>query len=322
MPTKFKKYLIFLISVQLILLFNCVAIKAQQYPIYSQYIFNGLILNPAYAGSHVQLSTSVMYRNQWVNFDGAPQTVFFSGHTSLWKERMGLGLLISDDRIGSYSNQNIYASYAFIIKMPTGKLAMGLQAGINILSADYSELNLDDMDDVSFASLTGKAKPNFGTGIYYYNDKLYAGFSVPFLLNSGFSKAASAESIINELRAARYYYLTGGMKFPLNRNKTVQFQPSILVRGQEGAPLSMDINGSLIFYDLFNVGLSYRNIDAVVSYIDIKLNESFHFSYSYDWTTSDINRASNGTHEFMINYRVRLRRIHGNIECPKFYNFL
>lgn len=316
-----KKYLyLFPLCILLVVATSGVT-RGQQYPIYSQYIFNGLILNPAYAGSHVQASVSAMYRNQWVNFEGAPETLFFSMHTSLLREKIGVGLLVSDDKIGSYSNQNVYGSYAFIIRLPAGKLALGLQAGINRVSADYNDLNLADMDDASFNNINNKIKPNFGTGVYFYNDLLFAGFSVPFLLNSSFANT-SFESTINEIRAARYYYLNGGIKLPLNRDKTVQIQPSILIRGQEGAPLSADINASVIFYDLLNVGLSYRNIDALVSYIDIKLSESFHFSYSYDWTTSDINRFSNGTHEFMLNYRFRIRRIHGNVECPGFYHFL
>jgi type IX secretion system PorP/SprF family membrane protein len=318
----YKRYLkhkpIYLI-VSLLLLAGTV--KGQQYPIYSQYIFNGLILNPAYAGSHVQLSASAMYRNQWVNFDGAPKTLFFSAHTSLMNEKMGLGLLINDDRIGSYSNQNIYGSYAFIIKTPKGKLAMGVSAGINLLSADFSSLNLNDPGDNSFANITGNLKPNFGTGIYFHNKTLFAGFSVPFLLNNNYGNL-NLENTFNEIRSARYYYLNGGLMLPLNLNKTVHIQPSVLIRGQEGAPLNFDINTSFVFYDFLNVGVSYRNIDAVVSYVDFKISESFHFSYSYDWTTSAIRNASQGTHEFMINYRVRLRNIHDNVICPKFNDFM
>ncbi|ADR23120.1 membrane protein [Marivirga tractuosa] len=295
-------------------------LKAQQYPIYSQYIFNGLVLNPAYAGSHVQLSASAMYRNQWVNFDGSPKTLFFSAHTSLMKERMGVGLLINDDRIGSYASQNIYGSYSFIIKTPKGKLALGFQAGVNILASDFKDLNLDDVGDNSFASFNS-LKPNFGTGAYFYNKKFFAGFSVPFLLNNGYGNL-NIENAISEVRSARYYYLNGGFMLPMNLEKTLYFQPSALIRGQEGAPLNFDINASFLFYDLLNVGVSYRNIDAVVSYIDFKLNESFHFSYSYDWTTSAIRNASNGTHEFMINYRVRIRDIHDNVTCPKFNHFM
>ncbi|MTI21970.1 type IX secretion system membrane protein PorP/SprF, partial [Fulvivirga sp. RKSG066] len=241
-------------------------VRSQQYPIYSQYIFNGLVLNPAYAGSHVQFSATAMYRNQWVNFDGAPKTLTFSAHTALFNGRVGTGLLITDDQIGSYSNKNIYGSYSYIIKTPAGKLAMGLQAGMNILSADFSALNLDSPDDPSFANFNNKIKPNFGAGLYFHNDLFFAGFSVPFLLNSGFEKA-EIENAINEIRSARYYYLNGGVTIPLNRMKSVQLVPSLLIRAQEGSPLSLDINAGVIFYELLSVGASYRNIDAIVTYI-------------------------------------------------------
>jgi type IX secretion system PorP/SprF family membrane protein len=295
-------------------------INAQQYPVYSQYIFNGLVINPAFAGSHVQVSATAMYRNQWVNFDGAPQTLSFSMHTALAKQKVGVGLMITDDKIGSYSNQNIYASYAFIIKSPLGKLALGVQAGANLLSADFSSLNLDDPNDQSFSNINNKVKPNFGVGAYFHNDKFFAGFSVPFLLNSGFN-ITDAENALNDIQSARYYYLRGGVTLPLNRMKTVQFVPSILVRAQEGSPLSIDLNAGFVFYELLSLGASYRNIDGIVTYIDLKLSEQFNFGYSYDWTTSAINQFSNGTHEFMLNYRFRIRKIHGNVECPSYYKF-
>jgi len=294
--------------------------KSQQYPIYSQYIFNGLVLNPAYAGSHVQVSATAMYRNQWVNFEGAPKTLSFSAHTSLLNDKIGVGLLITDDKIGSYSNQNIYGSYAYIFKSPVGKLALGLQAGLNIISADYSDLNLDNMNDVSFTNIENELKPNFGAGAYFHNEYFFAGFSVPFLLNSGIENT-SIEGAIEDVRSARYYYLHGGITVPLNRMKTVQFVPSTLIRAQEGSPLSIDLNAGFIFHELLSVGASYRNIDAIITYVDLKLSEQFHFGYSYDWTTSDISQFSHGTHEFMINYRFRIRKVHGNIECPNYYKF-
>ncbi|ELR67971.1 hypothetical protein C900_01507 [Fulvivirga imtechensis AK7] len=97
--------------------------------------------------------------------------------------------------------------------------------------------------------------------------------------------------------------------------------PTILIRAQEGSPLSMDINAGFIFYDVFSIGASYRNIDAIITYIDLKISEQFHFGYSYDWTTSDINKFSQGTHEFMLNYRFRIRKIHGNVECPSYFQY-
>lgn len=293
--------------------------QAQQNPVYSQYIFNGLVINPAYAGSHVQFSATAMYRNQWVNFEGAPKTFSFSAHTTLLKNKIGVGLLATNDEIGSYKNQSLFGSYAFIIKSPIGTLAMGLQAGFNLTSADFSGLNLDDFDDPSFAGFDNKIKPNFGAGAYFHNDYLFAGFSVPFLLNNNIS--SDAEALLNEIKEARYYYLHGGLILPLDRAKTVQLNPTILIRAQEGSPLSMDINAGFIFYDVFSIGASYRNIDAIITYIDLKISEQFHFGYSYDWTTSDINKFSQGTHEFMLNYRFRIRKLHGNVECPSYFQY-
>lgn len=291
--------------------------QAQQYPVYSQYLFNGLVINPAYAGSHVQLSTTAMYRNQWVNFDGAPKTLSFSAHTSLLKNKIGVGLLLTNDEIGSYSNQSMFGSYSFIIKSPVGTLALGLQAGINVVSADFSDLDLNDFDDPSFAGFDTKIKPNFGAGVYFHNDYMFAGFSVPFLLNNNIS--TSTETLLNEIKEARYYYLHGGLILPMDRFKKVQFNPSVLIRAQEGSPLSMDINAGFIFYDVFSVGASYRNIDGIVTYINLKLTDALHFGYSYDWTTSDIRMFSQGTHEFMLNYRFRIRKIHGTAECPSYF---
>lgn len=293
--------------------------EAQQYPVYSQYIFNGLVINPAYAGSHVQFSATAMYRNQWVNFEGAPKTLSFSAHTSLAKNKIGVGVLVTNDEIGSYSNQNLFGSYAFIIKSPLGTLAMGLQAGFNLISADFSDLNLDNFDDPSFAGIDNKIRPNFGAGVYFHNKFMFAGLSVPFLLNNKISN--DAEALLNEIREARYYYLNGGLILPLSRAKIVQFNPSLLIRAQEGSPLSLDLNAGFIFYEVFSIGASYRNIDAIITYIDLKLSDQFHFGYSYDWTTSDINQFSQGTHEFMLNYRFRIRSIHGNVECPTFFRY-
>ena len=295
-------------------------VRAQQNPVYSQYLFNGLALNPAYAGSHVQMSLTTQYRNQWVNFDGAPRTFSVSGHTSLLKERMGLGAMITNDQIGSYRNQSIFGSYAYILKTPAGKLSLGLQAGFNMVSADFSDLNLFSQGDASFGGLDNKFRPNFGAGAYFHNKHFFAGFSVPFLLNNSLS-TDGIESALGEIREARYYYLYGGFLLPLNRTRQVVFNPAVLLRAQEGSPLSLDVNAALIFYEVFSIGASYRNIDAVITYLDLKLSDQLHFGYSYDWTTSDIAQFSNGTHEFTLNYRFRIRQIHGNAECPSYFQY-
>lgn len=293
--------------------------KAQQYPVYSQYIFNGLVINPAYAGSHVQLSATAMHRNQWVNFDGAPKTSSISAHSTLGR-KVGVGFLLTNDEIGSYSNQSLFGSYAYILKTPVGgTLSFGLQAGFSLTSADFSELNLVNPGDGSFAPFSNKFKPNFGAGVFYRTDWFFAGFSVPFLLNNTVSN--DLEGAFNDISEARYYYLHGGLNLPLTRDRKIVFTPALLIRSQEGSPLSLDVNVGFVFNEVFSLGASYRNIDALITYIQLKVSDHFNFGYSYDWTTSDLNQFSSGTHEFSLNYRIRLRKFHGNVECPSIFRF-
>jgi type IX secretion system PorP/SprF family membrane protein len=292
---------------------------AQQYPVFTQYYFNELVLNPAYAGSQVQLSLTAMYRNQWVNFPGAPKTFSVSGHTALAKNKVGIGLMVNHDEIGSYKNEHIYASYAYKIHFTDATLAMGLQAGINLLGADYSKLDLQTPGDASFYNILNTVKPNFGAGLFFSKKNFFVGFSVPFILNNKI--ANGVEGLLGELKEARYYFLRGGAVLPLDRFDKVKMNPSILIRQQEGQPLSIDLNNAVIFYDVFSAGVTYRTGDSFISFIDLKISEKFHFGYSYDWTQSDLNRFSNGTHEFMLNYRTRINGIHKNPECPHYYSY-
>lgn len=293
--------------------------KAQQYPVFTQYYFNELLINPAYAGSHVQLSLTSMYRNQWVNFPGAPRTVTFSGHSSLVRGKVGVGLLINDDKIGSYNGQNVYGMYSYMLHFDKATISMGLQAGFNFLRSDFSALDLQDLADQSFAQISRQFKPNFGAGILYTQKNFFIGFSVPFILANGFSSAS--EISVESIKEARYYFLRGGAIFPLDPVQNVKLNPSILVRAQEGQPLSSDINLAVILKDVVSVGSSWRMGDAFISFIDLKLSEKFHFAYSYDWTSSDIQKFSNGSHEFMLNYRDKITRIHANLECPAYYDY-
>jgi type IX secretion system PorP/SprF family membrane protein len=292
---------------------------AQQYPVFTQYYFNEMVINPAYAGSHVKLSATAMYRNQWINMPGAPRTFNVSGHTALMKNKIGVGLMVNVDEIGSYSNKHVYAQYAYKLNFQKSTLAMGLQAGFNLLGADFSRLDLQNPGDASFASIANEFKPNFGAGLFYSQKNFFLGFSVPFILNN--KVVSSVESLLGEIKEARYYFLRGGAILPLDRVGNVKINPSFLVRTQEGQPMSFDINNAFIFYDVFGLGASYRLGDSFITYIDLKLTDKIHFGYSYDWTTSNLNRFSNGTHEFMINFRSIIRGVHKNPECPHYYDY-
>lgn len=294
---------------------------AQQYPVFSQYYFNELVINPAYAGSHVQFSATGMYRNQWINFPGSPKTFHLTTHTSLIKNKVGVGLMINHDEIGSYKNEHIYANYAYKLHFQDATLSMGLQAGINLLGADYSKLDLQHPNgvDASFTNIVNVVKPNFGAGIYFSKKNYFLGFSVPFILNNAVAK--SVGELMGGIKEARYYFLRGGAILPLDREGKFKINPSALIRTQEGQPVSFDLNNAFIFYDVFSIGASYRLGDSFISFIDLKLSEKIHFGYSYDLTSSGIRGFSNGTHEFMINYRTIIRKLHGNPECPQYYHY-
>jgi type IX secretion system PorP/SprF family membrane protein len=310
-----RKKLFFVLALMLVGL--TLKVQAQHNVVYSQYIYNGLLINPAYAGSHVQLSATLSYRNQWINFEGAPRTSAFGIHSSFNKEKVGLGLLVTSDKIGSYTNSSAFASYAYRIKMLRGGvLSMGVQGGFHNFKADFSELKLKADQDPIFNGYFNEFRPNFGGGIFYYNDKFFAGFSVPVILKH----ADFFQDGFSQLTLPRFYYLNVGTIMPLDRMEKVKVSPSLLLRLQDGTPLSADINLSVIFYDLISVGTSYRTQDAIVALINFKLSEKFHFAYSYDYTLSDIGQYSRGSHEFTINYRTRLRRIHKDVECPYYFS--
>lgn len=293
---------------------------AQQRPVQSLYMFDPLLINPAYAGTHVQLSGTAIYRNQWVNFDGAPKTFTASVHSGFRKARVGLGILFGNDQIGVHSDNSLYGVYSYKIKVSrrkdAGVISMGLQAGFNSLRSDYFKTNPRDGAEIGVIS---KFNPNFGAGVFYRGKDVYAGISVPHMLNNKIIDVIDPESdtITAGGRQQRYYYLMGG--FSKKLSPAVKWMPSTLVRVQENAPLSFDLNTMFILYDVVGLGMSYRLNDSVIGLFELQINENFHVGYAYDITTSDIRQYSNGSHEIMINYRIKLARIHRGLPCPSYW---
>lgn len=296
-------------------------VYAQQRPIQSLYMFDPLIINPAYAGTHVQLSATAIYRNQWVNFEGAPKTVTASIHSGFRKARVGLGLLFSKDEIGVHSDNSLYFTYAYKIPLTNrkngGMLSMGVQGGFNSLKSDYYKTLPRDGMEVGALS---KFNPNFGAGIFYRNRTSYIGFSVPYIVHNKTIDVIDEEFnalITPSGRQQRYYYLNGGMTRKLS--DAIRWSPSVLLRIQENAPLSFDINNMFIFYDVISLGGSFRNRDSIIGLFELQINENFHVGYAYDVTTSDIRLYSNGTHELMVNYRIKIPKLHRGLECPSYW---
>jgi len=297
----------------------CIYCKAQLYPVFSQYYFNELMINPAFAGAHVQFSATSTYRNQWINFPGAPKTFSLSAHTSLVRGRVGLGFMINQDKIGSYANKDLTISYAYKLRFPKSTLSFGLQGMIYFVNADFSSLILKSPDDPEFIPYN-QFKPNIGAGIYYNRKNFFAGFSAPFLINSKFTSSGGTVSA-PQLQQFRNYFLRSGFIANLTRNGNVKINPSILLRAQEEQPLSLDVNAAFIFYDVFSAGISVRTDDAVISFLGLKLSEKLFFSYSFDFTTSNLGPFSSGTQELMLNYRAKITAVHKNLECPTYHSY-
>jgi type IX secretion system PorP/SprF family membrane protein len=291
---------------------------SQQRPIHSLYMFDPLLINPAYAGTQVQLSGTAIYRNQWVNFPGAPKTFTASVHSGFRKAKVGVGLLASNDKIGIHNESSLYLQYAYKLQLSkfdkSTTLSFGLQGGFNNLKSDFTKLNPKDLSD-PFASVVERNMSwNFGAGVFLRHKRFYAGLSVPYILNN---KVVDLEDLSSIAKQARYYYLALGYTHQVSKN--FKIVPSTLIRVQETAPLSFDANLIFVIHEMVGLGGSYRLGDSVVGLFELQLNENFHVGYAYDFTMSDIRLYSNGSHEIMINYRIKLPKIHQGVECPSYW---
>lgn len=299
----------------ILLLGISIAGLAQQQPVTNLYLFEGLTINPAFAGSQVQFSATAIHRDQWVNFPGSPVTDMLSVHTSFFKSKVGVGLMFVNDQIGIHNDQALYGSFAYKIRTDFGVISMGLQAGFNNIKTDFNKLNLKDQADQLLNGLAQAWNPNFGVGFYYNNDNTFIGLSVPYLINSS---ALDVEGVLSEAKRYRYYYLYGGTTL-MRTNRNFKLKPSVLLRFQEGAPITFDMTLGMVFYETIKFGTTYRLNDNLQFLFELELLEQLHLGYAYEYTLSDIAQYSNGTHEIMLNFRFKAERIHGGLKCPAYW---
>jgi type IX secretion system PorP/SprF family membrane protein len=274
--------------------------KAQQDVMVSQYMFNGLFLNPAYAGSHKYFSSSLLHRSQWLKFEGAPKTSLIAVDGPLMNQKMGIGLIVAHDKIGVTSQTDVYANYSYFLKLGSGKLGFGIKAGVSNYTAQVSDLTVWDADDQSFTGTKQSALlPKFGFGTYYYTEKWYAGFSLPALIaydpNHNFNLSVESSSAVR-----KHYFLTAGYVF--TANEKLKIKPSFLIKHQSAAPVQADINLTAMYIDAIALGVSYRTNDAVSIMLEYQANQRFRIGYAYDITTSKIRNYTSGTHEIMLGF--------------------
>lgn len=297
------------------ILAGIIKMDAQQDVMVSQYMFNGLFLNPAYAGSHKYFSSTLLHRSQWAGFEGAPKTTLFAFDGPLFFQKMGVGLLLSHDKIGVTSQTDMYANYSYMLKLGEGKLSFGIKAGASNYQAKVEDLTIWDESDNSFNGVSKSAwLPKFGGGAFYFNHSWYIGFSIPALIvydpNKNFNLSMESSSYIR-----KHYYLTSGYVFKVNER--VKLKPSFLIKYQSAAPLQADINFSAMYMDVVALGIALRTKDAVTVMVEYQANMRFRIGYAYDITTSKLRNYSSGSHEIMIGFDFGKDII--KVKTPRFF---
>lgn len=279
-------------------------VNAQSEPMFSQYTFNEMFINPAYAGSHEALSLSSVYRNQWANLEGSPTTKTLSAHTHLFNSKVGAGITAYQDDIGITSQTGFFANYSYRIKLKKGLLSLGLLGGVSGYQERLSEIKTTQGGDAQFLVNTPVAfAPNFGFGAYYYTDRFYFGVSAPRLINNKLviNSSGDVESVTGSFdKKELHCFIATGII--LDVNPLLKLRPTLMVKAVMNAPVEYDANVSALVYNLIWVGAGYRSGDAFSFLTGLQLSSQFRMGYSYDYTLTKLKDFSGGTHEVSLNY--------------------
>ena len=295
------------IVISMFTLLSVSTIFGQQDAQYTQYMYNMVVINPAYAGSKGVPAIGLLGRTQWVGVEGAPRTATLSFNSPIGKAT-GLGLSIIHDEIGPVKENNIYADFSYtIFTGEEGRLAFGLKAGVTLLDIGF----LDTVDPDPLNEPVNQASPNFGAGIYYYTNKFYAGLSVPNFLET--RHLESGNGYVSTASEKMHYFLTAGYVFDLADN--LLLKPSTMLKATSGAPLSVDLSLNLLVNQMFEVGLSYRFDDSISGMVGFQVNNDFRIGYAYDYTTSNFGDYNSGSHEVILLFEFNRR----NIKSPRFF---
>lgn len=287
----------------------------QRNPIFTQYMFNGLVVNPAYTGSQKSMMLTASVRSQWTKIKGAPQTQVFTAHAPIKFSRSAAGVVALHDQAGVIGRTTLYGTYAYHIPVSKeGKISVGAQAGLSYYQAKLGDVNVvtqNNTGDVAFAANETRVMPNLGIGAYYYSKRSYVGLSIPTIINNSWR---GVDQIKNEAQV-RHYYLTAGHVMDLSPD--LKLKPNILVRWVEGGPIQYDINANLFIRRVLWVGVSYRLQDSVDGLLEWNINEQLAFGYSYGYPVSALSAVQWGTHEIVLNYRLKKNK--HIIRSPRYF---
>lgn len=277
----------------------------QHTPLTSQYLFNGLVINPAYAGSRDALAANLTYRHQWVGFDGAPVTQMVSIHSPLGRRKLGAGLLVYNDRIGVSQETGVFTNHAYRIRFRKGKLAFGVGAGLTFLRSAWTQVAIQQANDIAFsADQRSAVRPNFSGGMYYHTKTWFVGLSSPFLMLHRYPAGSEGFSL-SQARADLQPMLTGGYLVELTRE--IKLKPSALIRYRRSSGVQADLSSNLILKDRLWLGASYRTGDAMVATVEVLPTPQWRVGYAYDLGLSRLRTAHQGSHEVMLQYEFGFR---------------
>jgi type IX secretion system PorP/SprF family membrane protein len=305
------------ICVIVVFLFAGISAFAQQDAQYSQYMFNGLFINPAYAGYKQDVYLYAFYRAQWTGLEGAPQSFSATLDGTVSDSKIGLGLLVANDRIGAQSATSAYANYALRLQMgddPNSRLCFGLGAGLSQAGLDGTKLNPVQYGDPNIPTGYQSAiLPDARLGVLYTDNKVFVGASVDNLLASKLAKK-SVDKTVSVPVPIPHYYFTTGMYLPVNED--VLLRPSIMLKDDRGGPTSLDLNTFVLLSERIWVGGTYRTAvklynkpnlqnnleqaNAVVGMVQFFVNEKLRVGYSYDYSLTPLANYNYGTHEISI----------------------
>ena len=297
-----------------VLLFVGVAAIAQQDAQYTQYMYNTVSINPAYAGSRGQMSIAALHRSQWVGLDGAPTTQTINIHSPVGYRGLGMGFSIVNDQIGPTSETNFDMDFSYTIQMAKeSRLSFGLKGSLNLLDIRFSELNQFTSDQTLQQDIDNRLSPNVGAGIYYHTNKFYAGLSVPrFLETSHFE-----ESSLSTAKEQMNFYLITGYVWELN--SFLKFKPTVLSKITQGAPLQVDVSANFMLNDKFILGAAYRWDAAVSGMVGFIISDGFLLGIAYDRETTALGSAAFNDGSFEVILRYDFISTKDNMKSPRFF---
>ena len=297
-------------------------LQAQQDAQYTQYMYNTMSVNPAYAGSRGQLSIAALYRSQWVGLDGAPKTQTLNLHSPIRNSKLGYGISVVNDNIGDGVVQETYfdavISYTLDVS-EVGKLSFGLKAGGSLLNLDFQGLRNFDNEPIQGNNIENNFSPNVGLGLYYHTDRFYAGLSAPNLLETDyFDNSQRDANSVQFLSSERInFYLITGYVFDLS--SSTKFKPALLTKVVSGAPIQLDLSASFLFNEKFSLGAAYRWDAAVSALFGFQLSEQLMVGLAYDRETTELGSQAFNDGSFEVFLRFELIKSFQRLVSPRFF---